>query len=339
MNYLITGACGFIGSRVAEQLLDEGHSVVGIDNLNDAYDVRLKEWRLKRLEQRGSFIFKRIDIGDRSKLEKAFADAPPFDGIVNLAARAGVRQSIDNPWVYLETNCTGTLNLLELCRQHHIPKFVLASTSSLYGTHNPLPYSEDADTNRPLSPYAASKKGAEALCYSYHHLFGIDVTVFRYFTVYGPAGRPDMSVFRFVQWISEKRPVVIFGDGGQSRDFTYVDDIARGTVLGLRPLGFEIINLGSDSPAELMDVLRLTERLTGETAQIVTRPAHPADVRATWANIGKARELLGWSPTVALNDGIANVVDWYRQNHAWTRDIRTGDQPEKAADGVRDNPA
>jgi nucleoside-diphosphate-sugar epimerase len=258
-------------------------------------------------------------------LKDVFTEAPRFDGILNLAARAGVRQSILNPWVYFETNCTGTLNLLEMCREYRIPKFVLASTSSLYGGHNPLPYSEDADTNKPLSPYAASKKGAEALCYTYHHLFGIDVTVFRYFTVYGPSGRPDMSVFRFVQWISENRPVLIFGDGSQSRDFTYVDDIARGTIKGIRPLGYKIINLGSDSPAKLMDVLRIVERLTERKAQIVTKPAHPADVPATWANITTAREVLGWTPTVTLNEGISNVVNWYRDNHAWAREIRTGD--------------
>ena len=325
MNYLITGACGFIASKVAEFLLDDGHVVVGIDNLNDAYDTRLKDWRLQQLQSRKNFTFKRIDICDRPNLREVFANSPGFDGIINLAARAGVRQSIENPWVYFETNCTGTLNLLEMCREYKIPKFVLASTSSLYGAHNPLPYSEDADTNKPISPYAASKKGAEALCYTYHHLFGIDVTVFRYFTVYGPAGRPDMSVFRFVQWVSENRPVVIFGDGRQSRDFTYVDDIARGTIKGLRPLGYEVINLGSDSPAQLKDVLQMTERLTGKSARIVTKPVHPADVPATWANITRAREVLDWAPTMTLNKGISNVVDWYRENLSWAREIRTGE--------------
>jgi len=325
MNYLITGACGFIASKVAEFLLDDGHVVVGIDNLNDAYDTRLKDWRLQQLQSRKNFTFKRIDICDRPNLRDVFTNSPDFDGIINLAARAGVRQSIENPWVYFETNCTGTLNLLEMCREYKIPKFVLASTSSLYGAHNPLPYSEDADTNKPISPYAASKKGAEALCYTYHHLFGIDVTVFRYFTVYGPAGRPDMSVFRFVQWVSEDRPVVIFGDGGQSRDFTYVDDIARGTIKGLRPLGYEVINLGSDSPAQLKDVLQMTERLIGKSARIVTKPVHPADVPATWANITRARELLDWAPAMTLNKGISNVVDWYRENLSWAREIRTGE--------------
>ena len=325
MNYLVTGVCGFIASKVAETLLDNGHNVFGVDNINDAYDTRLKYWRLDRLKNREGFRFEPLDICDRPKLQGVFKSASHFDAVINLAARAGVRQSIVNPWVYFETNCTGTLNLLEQCREHGVVKFVLASTSSLYGAHNPLPYSEDADTNKPLSPYAASKKGAEALCYTYHHLFGIDVTVFRYFTVYGPAGRPDMSVFRFVQWISEDRPVVVFGDGRQSRDFTYVDDIASGTVKGLRPMGFRIINLGSDSPAELMDMIRIVERLVGKSARIVTKPAHPADVPATWANVTRAREELNWAPSVNLDQGIAKVVDWYRENHAWTREIKTAE--------------
>ena len=186
-----------------------------------------------------------MDITDRTALERAWIDGaahcggdaggPPYDAVINLAARAGVRPSVDDPWIYVQTNAMGNLNLLDLCRRDGVPKFVLASTSSLYGAHNPMPYAEDADTNRALSPYAASKKAAEALCYTYHFLHGLDVTIFRYFTVYGPAGRPDMSLFRFIQWITEGRPVQVYGDGTQSRDFTYVDDIARGTILGLKP--------------------------------------------------------------------------------------------------------
>jgi nucleoside-diphosphate-sugar epimerase len=189
--------------------------------------------------------------------------------------------------------------------------------------HNPLPYSEDADISRPLSPYAASKGGAEALCHSYHHLHGLDITILRYFTVYGPAGRPDMSLFRFVQWISEDRPVVIFGDGKQSRDFTYVDDVAAGTVSALRPLGYMTINLGSDHPVPLMEVVRTVERLLGKKARLEYRPSHPADVPATWANIARAREQLGWSPAVSLDEGIARLVEWYRENREWARDINT----------------
>ncbi|MBP7691380.1 MAG: GDP-mannose 4,6-dehydratase [Anaerolineales bacterium] len=323
-HYLLTGVAGFIASQVAEVLLAAGHTVVGLDNLNDAYDVRLKEWRLRRLVGRPGFEFQAADICDRPALEQAWAaGGGAYAAVINLAARAGVRYSVENPWVYLETNTTGTLNLLELCRRAGVPKFVLASTSSLYGSHNPQPYREDADTNRPLSPYAASKKAAEVLCHAYHHLYQLDVSVVRYFTVYGPAGRPDMSLFRFVQWISEGRPVIIFGDGRQSRDFTYVEDIARGTVAALKPLGYEILNLGSDRPAPLMDLLRLIEARVGRTAQIEYRPAHPADVRATWADISKARALLNWEPAFTYERGVEALVAWYQQERAWASQLRT----------------
>jgi nucleoside-diphosphate-sugar epimerase len=322
-KYLLTGAAGFIASRAAELLLDQGHEVLALDNLNDAYDVRLKQWRLDRLREKKGFSFEQVDIADRARLEAALPAGWHFEAVINLAARAGVRQSVEDPWVYLETNATGTLNLLELCRRREIGKFVLASTSSLYGAHNEVPFREDDDTSRPLSPYAASKKAAESMCFTYHHLYGLDVTVFRYFTVYGPAGRPDMSVFRFVQWVSEQRPVTIYGDGRQSRDFTYVDDIARGTVAGLKPLGYEVINLGSDGPAVLIDILRLVEELVGNKAQIDYQPAHPADVQATWANIDKARRLLSWQPQTTYREGIANVVAWYKANRDWASQIAT----------------
>jgi nucleoside-diphosphate-sugar epimerase len=252
-RYLVTGAAGFIGARVCELLLDAGHEIVGVDNLNSAYDPRLKHWRLRRLQSIADFRFSQISITDSASVESLFAreaaadqnGGPPFAAVLNLAARAGVRTSVADPWVYLKTNATGTLNLLELCRVHGVKKFVLASTSSLYGGDNPVPFSEDADTSRPLSPYAASKKAAEAMAFAYHHLHGLDVSVLRYFTVYGPAGRPDMSVFRFMRQIAEGDPITVFGDGSQQRDFTYVDDIARGTLAALAPLGFEVINLGA----------------------------------------------------------------------------------------------
>jgi UDP-glucuronate 4-epimerase len=331
MRVLLTGAAGFIGSKVAELLLAEGHRVVGVDNMNNAYDPRLKEHRLDGLLSRaapsrdGSFDFVRLDISDRDALDRGLlALAPggePFDAVVNLAARAGVRPSVEDPWVYIDTNVTGTLNLLELCRQTGCTKFVLASTSSLYGGSNPQPFTEDQSTSRPLSPYAASKKGAEALTYTYHYLHGIDVTVFRYFTVYGPAGRPDMSLFRFCRWIAEGEPVEIFGDGRQSRDFTYVDDIARGTVLGLAPLGYEIINLGSDRPHELLRTVELIEKETGNQARLVFAPEAKADVRATWANVDKARRLLGWQPQVALEEGVHRLVAWYMENRELARGL------------------
>lgn len=322
-TFLVTGAAGFIASRVTNLLLDRGDSVVGIDSLNDAYDPRLKHVRLEQLQRREGFSFLKGDIVDRSFVDKSFADAGPFEAVINLAARAGVRQSVENPWIYVETNTTATLNLLEACRNSGTKKFVLSSTSSLYGKDNDLPFSEDADTNRPLSPYAASKKAAEALCYTYHHLYGIDVSVYRYFTVFGPLGRPDMSIFRFVQWISEGRPVLIYGDGKQSRDFTFVDDIACGTIAGLKPLGYEVINLGSDKPVILMDSLHLVEKYVGKKADIIYREMHPADVTRTWANITKAQKLLGWSPQVSHEEGIRRTVEWYQQNRSWAKDLRT----------------
>jgi nucleoside-diphosphate-sugar epimerase len=303
--------------------LQDDHRVIGIDNINDAYDVRLKHWRLARLRDQPGFEFYKLDICDRSAVGSALDSMTAIDGVINLAARAGVRQSLEDPWVYLETNCAGALNLLEECRRRSIRKFVLASTSSLYGGENPVPYAEDMSTSRPLSPYAASKKAAESFCYSYHHLYGLDVTVLRYFTVYGPAGRPDMSLFRFVQWITEERPVVVFGDGRQSRDFTYVDDIARGTIAALQPAGYAIINLGSDRPVVLMDAIRMVERIVGKEARLEFRDAHPADVPATWANIARARQQLDWVPEVRLEEGIARLVDWYNENRSWARDITT----------------
>jgi UDP-glucuronate 4-epimerase len=322
-KYLVTGAAGFIGSNVVAQLLDDGAEVVGVDTLNDAYDVRLKQWRLERLEPRAGFAFHRIDICERHALARLFAGAA-FDGVINLAARAGVRPSVENPWLYNDANNTGTLNLLDLCREHDVPKFVLSSTSSLYGGDNPRPYSETANTDRPLSPYAASKKAAEVMCYTYHYLYDIDVTVLRYFTVYGPAGRPDMSLFRFVQWIREGRPVQVFGDGMQERDFTYVEDVARGTIAALAPVGYEIVNLGSDEPVVLMDAIRLIEELTGREGRLEFSEAHKADVRATWADIRKARSLLGWRPETDFLSGVRHLVDWYEEHRDWARDIETG---------------
>ena len=320
-NYLVTGCAGFIASKVTELLLSQGHEVTGIDNINDAYDPRLKHWRLGQIKGNAGFTFHRLDICDGDRLKNVFNQG--FDAVINLAARAGVRQSVENPWVYFETNVTGTLNLLDLCRKHEVGKFVLASTSSLYGANNPQPFKEDANTNGPLSPYAASKKAAEVLCYTYHYLYGIDVTIPRYFTVYGPAGRPDMSLFRFVQWISKGVPVTVFGDGQQSRDFTYVDDIARGTVAALKPVGYEVVNLGSDRPAVLMDTIKTIEQMLEEKANIEFQPAHAADVLATWANISKAKSLLEWQPQTTLNQGIQNLVDWYQANESWAKDIKT----------------
>jgi nucleoside-diphosphate-sugar epimerase len=320
-RYLVTGVAGFIGARTAEVLLEAGHELVGVDNLNDAYDVRVKEYRLEQLQGRHGFRFERLDIADRSAVAAAAFQAQRFDAVVNLAARAGVRPSVEDPWIYVDTNVTGALNLLEFCRNRGIPKFVFASSSSVYGAESAIPYREDQDTNRPISPYAASKKSAETLCHTFHFLYGLDVTVLRYFTVYGPAGRPDMSVFRFTQRIREGRPIRIYGDGSMSRDFTYVDDIARGTVAALAPLGYEIINLGGDHPHQVMELVGLIERRLGKSAEMAFEEAHPADVLATWADIRKAGSLLGWRPAVSLEEGIARTVEWYEAERHWAREI------------------
>ena len=333
MKVLVTGCAGFIGAKVAELLLDQGHTVVAIDNLNESYDVRLKRCRLNHLIGRTGWSFYQGDIADRAELlvllESATREGPSqncarrFDATVNLAARAGVRQSVRDPASYLRTNIVCTLNLLDFCKEQGVRKFILASTSSLYGANNPCPFSEDANTDRPLSPYAASKKAAEALAFSYHHLHGLDVTVLRYFTVYGPAGRPDMSLFRLVQRISEGRPLTVFGDGTQSRDFTYVDDIAMGTVAGLTHLGYEIINLGSNGPFKLNEAIGLVEQATSQKANIIYAPRDPSDVRATWANIDKASRLLNWHPQVGFAAGVDRLIKWYRDNRAWAKDIAT----------------
>jgi nucleoside-diphosphate-sugar epimerase len=324
-QYLLTGVAGFIASKVADLLLSEGHTVIGVDNMNDSYDIRLKEWRLCQLANRPGFEFHHLDIMDRSHMRVLLEayQKKGIDAVINLAARAGVRQSVADPWAYIDTNVTGTLNLLELCREFMVEKFVLASSSSLYGNNNPMPFREDADTSCPSSPYAASKKGGEVFCHTYHHLYGIDITIFRYFTVYGPASRPDMCPFRFVQRIVEGKPITIYGDGQQSRDFTHVDDIARGTIFGLGRVGFEAINLGSEKPIVVIDVISAIEEMTGRKAILQFRPTHPSDVPATWANIEKARKLLGWSPKVAFQDGIDSMVKWYRKNRKWASLIRT----------------
>ena len=322
-KYLVTGAAGFIAGQVCNLLLNDGHSVVGLDNLNDAYDVRLKDWRLARLIPRENFVFERMDIADRKAVEAVFAQHGPFDGVINLAARAGVRASVENPWVFVDTNLTGTLNLLESCKVHGVNKLVLASTSSAYGENAPQPTPETADSSMPLQPYAASKKAAEVMCHSYHYLYGIDISVVRYFTVYGPAGRPDMVMFRFVQWIREGRPVYLNGDGSQSRGFTYIDDIARGTIAALRPLGYEIINLGGHEPITINEMIGQLEELLGCKANVIHKPFHKADMLSNLADVSKARRLLDWVPQVSLHEGMSRLVDWYLAERDWAKDIVT----------------
>lgn len=313
---LLTGAAGFIGWRTALQLLDQGVEVTGFDNLNDAYDSRLKDYRLADLEGRDGFSFVKGDLGEMDALEPVFR-AHRFDVVFNLAARAGVRYSIVNPHVYLQSNSQGSLNLLEMMKAFEVPKLVLASTSSLYAGQ-PMPFVETLPVDRPLSPYAASKKAAEAMAFTYHHLLGIDVSVLRYFTVYGPAGRPDMAPFRFIKWIDEGTPITVFGDGSQTRDFTFVDDIACGTILAARPVGYEIVNLGGGKkPIELIQLIRMMEERLGKRAEINWQPAHEADMKDTSANIDKGAALLRWQPEVDLEEGLDRTIAWYRENQDW----------------------
>lgn len=319
-TFLVTGCAGFIGWKVSEKLLERGYKVIGVDNLNDYYDVKVKKYRLNSLKNYPEFKFYEVDIENLEGLKEVFRKNS-FDCVINEAARAGVRYSMENPYVYFTTNVLGTLNLLELCKEYGVKKFVLASTSSLYAGQK-MPFNEDLPVNTPISPYAASKKSAEVLCYTYHYLYGIDVSIVRYFTVYGPAGRPDMSVFRFIKWILEDKPLEVFGDGSQSRDFTYVDDIAEGTILATRPLGYEIINLGNNRPHSLMEMIGLIERYTGKKARFEMRDFHKADMKATWADIGKAKSLLGWEPKVSLEEGIKRTVEWTLENWSWIKNVR-----------------
>lgn len=319
---LVTGAAGFVGSKVAEMLLKDKYQVIGIDNLNNYYDIKLKLWRLDNLKKYSNFTFYKTDIEKYNALRSIFKSNCP-NAIINLAARAGVRYSLENPFIYLSTNASGCLNLLELCRQYKVPKFILASTSSLYAGQK-MPFKEDLPVNSPISPYAASKKAAESMSYTYHFLYGLDVTIVRYFTVYGPAGRPDMSIFRFIKWIEEGSPLEVFGDGSQERDFTYIDDIARGTIKALKPLGYEVINLGNNHPHKLTEAIKLIEKYTGKQAQFKYKEFHKADMKATWADIDKAKKLLDWQPKVSLEKGIKRTVEWTKDNWEWVQKIKIG---------------
>jgi nucleoside-diphosphate-sugar epimerase len=324
---LVTGTAGFIASRVSKLLLDQGVEVVGLDNLNDAYDIRMKRHRLASLEGREGFTFVEADIENLYELEPVFS-ANRFDAIFNLAARAGVRYSIEDPHVYLRSNAQGALNLMELMHRHGCGKLVLASTSSLYAGQ-PMPFREDLPVEKPLSPYAASKKAAEVISYTYHHLYGIDVSILRYFTVYGPAGRPDMAPFRFIKWIHEGTPITVFGDGSQTRDFTYVDDIARGTLLAGKPMGeggkagHEVINLGGGkTPISLLDFIGKIEDRLGKKAEIVWQPMSASEMQDTAADIAKAKTMLGWEPEIDLDKGIDATVAWYLENQDWAGGVK-----------------
>ncbi len=318
-NVLVTGCAGFIGWKVSQLLIEMNKKVTGIDNINNYYDPALKRWRLKSLKKYPGFTFYKADIGNYKKLKDIFAEQK-IDAVINLAARAGVRASVEDPWVYLDTNTKGTLNLLECSKDHKVKKFVLASTSSLYASLD-MPFKETSVTDTPLAPYSATKKGAEAICHAYHYLYGIDISILRYFTVYGPAGRPDMSIFKFVKNMDAGKSIPVFGDGNQTRDFTYIDDIADGTIRALRPVGYEIINLGGDHPVKLNYVIKLLEENLGKKAKRKVLKRHPADVTATWAHIEKAGKLLGWKPRMSLEQGVENTVAWFMENKKFLKSL------------------
>ena len=321
-TYLITGAAGFIGFLLCLRLLADGHQVRGVDNLNPAYDVRIKEKRLEALREHQGFNFLKADITDRAVLEALPAFAPGAVAVINLAAMAGVRYSTVDPWSYLNTNTMGTLNMLEYARMQGIPKFMQASSSTVYGDQGASPFAETSPTDHPLAPYAASKKSAEVLAYSYHHLYGLDVSVMRFFNVYGAYGRPDMAIFRFCQWIAEGKEVSVTGDGEQTRGLTYIDDIIDGILLALAPFGYEIFNLGGHEVVSINRLIKLLEKELGKEALVRYIPRHPADMPENQADVSKAKQVLGWEPQVGLEEGIKRLVAWYLKNQDWVREIK-----------------
>jgi len=340
---LVTGAAGFIGAKTIELLLAEGNTVVGVDNLNDYYDIRLKDYRINcllghsepqktisltndsdGLEKANfsteAFTFYKLDIENEHNLSALFKKYS-FTSVINLAARAGVRYSMENPHVYMTTNANGTLNLLEAMRHNGVKKMVLASTSSLYAGQE-MPFVETLPVNTPISPYAASKKSAEVLAYSYHNLYGLDISVVRYFTVFGPCGRPDMCIFRFVEWIEKGQPIELFGDGEQSRDFTYVEDIAKGTIAAQKEIGYEIINLGGgNKPVSINQLIEQIESRLRKKGKVERKPFHKADMMTTWAEISKAKRLLDWKAKTSVNEGIQKTVDWHKSNRSLLNNI------------------
>lgn len=326
MTVLITGAAGFIGSHVASALLDRGEEVLGIDDLNDYYARSLKQARLDRLLRHRSFIFRRIDVAERDAIRTLKEHAPRIDRIVHLAAQAGVRYSIEAPHSYTRANVEGHLCLLELARDlPELRHMVYASSSSVYGGNVQLPFSETDRVDTPLSLYAATKRAGELMAYTYAHLYKLPLTGLRFFTVYGPWGRPDMSAWLFTDAILNGRPIRVFNEGRMQRDFTYIDDIVRGVISALdtppvRGAGDDavphrIFNLGNNAPVALGDFIRAIETATGREAVKILEPMQPGDVPATYADIGSARDLLGFEPLTSISDGVRHFVDWFRAYH------------------------
>lgn len=316
MEILVTGGAGFIGSHTVEALLARGERVIALDNFNDYYDPDRKHRNIAPFLANPNFRVVHGDIRDRAMLEHLFT-TEPIRRIVHIAAMAGVRASLQNPALYEEVNVRGTLNLLDLAVRQGVQHFILASSSSVYGRDAEVPYREDARTDRPLSPYAATKKMAEVLLYTYHYLYGLSATILRFFTVYGPRGRPDMAVYLFTDWIARDQPVRLFGDGTQGRDYTYVTDTVSGIVAALdHPGGFNTYNLGNSNPHSNSRLISIIEREMGKKATIEMREYPSSDPPLTSADITRARRELGYDPQVPLEEGVRRFVEWYRREVA-----------------------
>jgi len=313
---LVTGGAGFIGSHLVSRLLAEGRRVTTLDNFDPYYDPAIKRGNVRAHVGRDGYRLVEGDIRDRDLLDRLFAEGR-FDGVVHLAARAGVRPSIEDPELYTSVNLVGTTALLEACRRHGVGTFVFGSSSSVYGNNAKVPFAEDDPVDRPISPYAATKKAGEVLCHAHHHLFGIAISCLRFFTVYGPAQRPEMAIHKFARAIDRGEPVPRFGDGGSARDYTYVDDIVDGVVRALdRTRGYHVWNLGGSNTITLGDLIDRIGAHLGKTPIVRALPDQPGDVARTWADVSRARAELDWEPTVAIDEGLARFVAWYREHRA-----------------------
>jgi len=309
---LVTGSSGFIGMHLCKSLLEDGYQVVGIDNMNDYYDPALKEARLKELYLYDNFKFVKADISDYPSVETAFKDFEP-EKVVNLAAQAGVRYSLENPQAYIQSNVVGFMNILECCRHHQVKGLIYASSSSVYGGNEKIPFSIDDSVDRPISIYAASKISNELMAYTYSHLYGLHTTGLRFFTVYGPWGRPDMAMYIFIEKISNDLPIPVFNYGKMQRDFTYIDDIIDGVKASIDKNFFcEIFNLGNNCCENLMDMITLIEQSLGKKAEMNLMDIQPGDVKKTFADIEYSRDKLGYEPTTSITEGIPAFIRWYR---------------------------
>ena len=308
---LVTGCAGFIGMHLCKKLFDLGFSVIGLDNLNDYYDIRLKLKRLSLLQSNENFTFIDSDIGDMKNLDKVFKDYSP-NKVVNLAAQAGVRYSLINPNSYMHSNILGFMNILECCRHNDIEGLVYASSSSVYGGNEKIPFSESDSVDSPISIYAASKKANELMAHSYSHLFNIPTTGLRFFTVYGPWGRPDMAMYIFAEKILNDQPINVFNNGKMKRDFTYIDDIISGLISAINyNYDCEVFNLGNSKSENLMDVISMIEKKLGKKATIQFEPMQPGDVQKTYADINHANNMLGYDPKTDIKEGLNAFLDWY----------------------------